>query len=721
MASPFQKYQGEQVQQINILPYTGQMYENYSRSIQDAFKTIAGGIGKYQQETEDKNKAVALASGVVNQYMEQDGPEDDATGEVTYKVSDTAPSHIKELWKKSQKQPDGVAGLATTDLTSFLTLHSKWEQDDAIRFDRKTKEAGIKVQEAQLALAEKEFGLRTTAQEQNYRFQLRDLEWRIARGEKSDKLEQDKLELAKKQFELESALGPEKVKLLQAQVRKEVAGATLVEGQVSEKLAKDELIKKSMGISPTEEVTTYGEKTIRSGVVRLPDGLYEWSDDIDQYLKDNKLKVEDLSAPAQPTAIPMSTSLARALSGDANFDPSLPAVKNNSANKKQFVQKVYEQLLANFPENKAVIDHQFRWNESAKGENKNVELDSARYDLAVKYISTKQFQEKVGSALGIKQEFAPQVPAKPPTGVEIVSETKTSFGTIKRDVFYKTEKRFVDDAYDAAYKEFAARNAVFPMTRQDAYQVFGLFGGMKRWENESGKILYTNAKGDTITEEELSSRGLTRAPLNEAQMKRQGANNWVRRYVGNGVDVGNYVIKAKTKNMDDPMAEMPIIDAEKAQKEMLEIENDISKADKYIDKMIEMWRTKPWGEVLKVFGSEWQTEYTTYQRGLETFRKHFIAPGTETEKDAMRLGDMMAEPSFWRHMQDVDKTVETLELTRSLIADSAKNKADAYGFEISSKKGFSGLSKEQASKRISEIVEALKDKYPDIYRKHDKK
>ncbi len=720
MASPFTRYQGEQIQPINILPYTAQIADNIGKGI----ASIGEGIGAYQnyqrKASEDKAKATTLAQSVLNQYLETDGPEDDASGVVPMKVKDTAPSHIKDLFKKSEGQPDGIAGLATTDLTAFLTLQQKYEQDEQLKFDNKLKKAGVDYQKAQLGLAEREFGLRASAQEQDYKFKLRDFEWRVARGEKSDKLEQDRLDLARQQFELEKILGPEKIKLLQAQVRKEAAGATIAEKTVLTEEAKQALIDARQKVAPSVEVEQFGEKTVRSGVIQLPNGLFELTDDIDQYLKDNNLKVEDLTAQ-QPVQVPYSTSIARALSGDKAFDPTLPAVKNSSTNKKQFVQKVYEQLITNFPENKAAIDHQFRWNEAAKGENKEIELDQQRYDLAVKYINTKQFQEKVGGALGVKQEV--DIPAeKAPTGVQVISETKNSFGVITRQTLYKTDQRMVDEAYDSAYKQFADRNQPFPMTRDDAYQVFGLFGGMKRWTDADGNVFYTNAKGETTTEAELQGKGLTRAPTTEAGQKRQGANNWLRQYVGKGKDVGAYVLRAQTKNVQDPMSESPIINPEQAQKDVIEIERDIAKADKYIDKMVQMWKDKTWYQNYPLIGARWETEYTTYQRGLETFRKNFIAPGTETEKDAERLGDMMAQPTFWRNLQDVDKTIETLELTRSLIADSATAKASAYGIDVIPKSGLrNGMSPEQVSRRITEIVEKMKDKYPDIYQKYSDK
>lgn len=720
MPSPFTRYQGEQVQQINILPYTAGIAENIRKGIAD----IGEGLGAYQnyqaKKTEEKGKATYLANSVLQQYMEQDGPEDDATGEIAYKPKADAPQHIVELWKKSQKQPDGVEGVSTTDLTSFLTVHAKYEQDDENRFNRKAKERGLEFEAEKLRLAQEEAKSRITAQEQDYKFKVRDLEWRISRGEKGDELDALKLQLERDRLGLEKSLGPARLKLLEAEARVAGAKATSTERALSTEEARELMIQTRQGIVPTEKVTVKGQKEVRSGWLETPDNQYDWYDDIDKFLKESGLKVEDVTGTGEQKVTPFSTTIARTLSGDAQFDPTIPAVNNTSKNKKQFVQGVYEQLVRNFPDQRATIDHQFKWNASAKGENKDVELDTARYDIAVKYANTKQFQEAAGKSLGIKPEVAKPVPRTPPTGVRIISEEKSVVGTSKEIVAYKTDQRMVDEAYDSAFKVFKDRNQPFPMTRDDAYKVFGLFGGMRRWQTESGKVMYTNEKGETKSQDELEGMGLTRTPTTEAGMKRQGANNYFRQFVGEGRTYGNYVFKAKTNNKEDPMSEMPIINAEKAQEELTQLTIDIDKADKYIDNMVNLWKTKQWYENLPLIGARWETEYTTYQRGLETFRKNFIAPGTETEKDAQRLGDMMAEPTFWRNLQDVDKILETLELTRSLIADSAKVKADAIGIEIKPTKGMtSGMSKEQASKRIEQIVAGLKDKYPDIYNKYN--
>lgn len=720
MASPFQRYQTEQVQPINILPYTGAIAEQTANAISGFGKNIAEGLDKYQQTQEEKAKASYLAKSVIQQYMEQDGPEDDATGEIAYKPKADAPQHIVELWKKSQKQPDGVDGVSTTDLTSFLTVHSKYEQDDENRFNRKAKERGLEFEAEKLRLAREEARSRVTAQEQDFKFKVRDLEWRIARGEKGDELDALKLQLERDRLGLEQALGPARLKLLEAEARVAGAKAISTERALSMEEARELMIQARQNIIPTEKVTVKGQKEVRSGFLETPDNMYDWYDDIDKFLKESGLKVEDVTETGEQKATPFSTTIARTLSGDAQFDPSIPAVQNTSKNKKQFVQGVYEQLIQNFPEQRATIDHQFKWNASAKGENKDVELDTARYDIAVKYSNTKQFQDAVGKSLGIKPEVAKPALRTPPTGVRIISEEKSVVGTSKEIVAYKTDQRMVDEAYDSAFSQFKARNQRFPMTRDDAYKVFGLFGGMRRWQTDSGKVMYTDEKGNTKSQDELEGMGLTRTPTTEAGMKRQGANNYFRQFVGEGKTYGNYVFRAKTNNKEDPMSELPIINAEKAQEDLAQLTIDIDKADKYIDKMVSMWKNKEWYEKLPLIGAMWETEYTTYQRGLETFRKNFIAPGTETEKDAMRLGDMMAEPTFWRNLQDVDKTLATLELTRSLIADSAKVKADAIGIEISTTKGLAGgMSKEQAAKRIEEIVSGLKDKYPDIYNKYN--
>jgi hypothetical protein len=721
MASPFQKYQGEQVQPINILPYTGAMAENTFKTLSEVGKDIGGAIRYNREKDEEKAKAAYIANGVIQKYIEQDGPEDDATGEVTYKLSDTAPSHIKDLYSKVQKQPDGVKGISTTDLMGFFTLEQKHQQERQQDIENNIKERGIGIQEAEQGLRKVQVEQGIKKQEQDYGFAVRDLEWRIKRGETGDKLDQDKLALERARLDLEKTTNAERVKLLTEQARQEAIKTESLGRAANAEKAKEAMIQAREGITPTATVPQYGLTETRSGIVRTPDGFYEVTDDIDQFLKDTGLKVQDIEAPSPSTDIPYSTTLSRALSGDVKFDPTLPAVKNPSVNKKKFVQSVYEQLIKNFPDKRDVIDHQFKWNEQQKGENKDVELDSARYDLAVKYTNTKQFQDVVGGSLGIKKETAPVKSSTPPTGVEIISESKTGYGTIKQVVAYKTDQRMVDESYDAAFQQFKDRNIPFPMTRDEAYKIFGLFGGMKRWMTDDGKVMYTNERGETKSQDELEGMGLTRQPTTEYGLKRQAANNWLRRYVpdekSEGRTVGNYTFTAQTRNKADPMSESGIINPEKAQEDMVMIETNLTKADEYVDRMKALWRDVPVGESVKLW-SEWQTEYTTLQRGLETFRKYFIAPGTETERDADRLAEMMVEPRFKTHWQDPEKRQEALDMVRALIANGARAKADAYGITVTPSKGITkSMTNEQVSERIKAMAKELESKYPDKYQK----
>jgi len=697
------------------------MAENTFKALSEVGKNIGGTLRYNAEKAQEKSKAAYIANGVIQKYIEQDGPEDDATGEVTYKLSDTAPSHIKDLYSKVQKQPDGVEGISTTDLMGFLTLEQKHQQERQQDIENSIKERGIGIQEAEQGLRKVQVEQGIKKQEQDYAFAVRDLEWRIKRGETGDKLDQDKLALEKARLDLEKAVNPERIKLLTEQARQEAIKTESLTRAANAEKAKEALIQAREGITPTATIPQYGLTETRSGIVRTPDGFYEVTDDIDQFLKDTGLKVQDIEAPRPSTDIPYSTTLSRALSGDVKFDPTLPAVKNPSVNKKKFVQSVYEQLIKNFPDKRDVIDHQFKWNQQQKGENKDVELDSERYDLAVKYTNTKQFQDVVGGSLGIKKETAEVKSSTPPTGVQIISQTKTGYGTIKQVVAYKTDQRMVDESYDAAFQQFKDRNVPFPMTRDEAYKIFGLFGGMKRWMTDDGKVMYTNERGETKSQDELEGMGLTRQPTTEYGLKRQAANNWLRRYVpdekSEGRTVGNYTFTAQTKNKADPMSESGIINPEKAQEDMVMIETNLTKADEYVDRMKALWRDVPVGESVKLW-SEWQTEYTTLQRGLETFRKYFIAPGTETERDADRLAEMMVEPRFKTHWQDPEKRQEALDMVRALIANGAKAKADAYGITVTPSKGITkSMTNEQVSERIKAMAKELESKYPDKYQK----
>jgi len=683
MASPFTRYQSEQVPQINILPYTAGIAENLRKGIADFGAGVGKGIESLGLQRQAKEQAASLAQGVINKYMEQDGPEDDATGEVTYKISDTAPAHIKDIAKKVEKEPDGVFGLATTDLNTFLTLEQKHREEKAVEFDQNYKTQILDLQRKERELAVQKLSFEKDVHSQN-------------------------LELKKRELTLAEDAGK------RAQIEADIKAIGL------KKLEAETILNDSFGeISPVTTETQYGVRETRRGILRTPTS-YEEVDDIDAFLKESGLKVATKQAQ-DATQNDYASALAQSLSGDPEFNPNLSAVDNPSTKKREFVRAVYEQLLKQYPSQSKVIEHKFKWNEEAKGLNKDVEVNQKTYDTALQFFKTNDFQSKVGKALGIKVK--PTAPTVLPNEVEIISEEKVGMGITREVSRSKNSKERADEAYDLAKAKFDEMGAPFPLNRDDAYKIFNIYGGWTEITLPDGSKAITNGK-EMIPLNRGGSIAPTATKKTEAEMKAQAANNFLRNYqqptkttegkTVAGRRVGNYIISVNATSTEDPLSEMALINPEKAQADITESEQALYRSDTYIDKMKAMWGdAKFYQAFTSIGGSDWKQQYTTLQRGLETFRKAFIAPGTETERDADRLADLMAEPTFMNLLfRDPKVMQDTLELTRGILHFSAKTKLEGYNFSIQRADGKPMFdNQEQITSAVEELVKKYGAKY----------
>lgn len=681
MASPFTRYQTEQVPQINILPYTAANAESIRKGIADLGAGIGKGLEGYYQQRQVKEQAASLAQGILNKYIEQDGPEDEATGEVTYKISDTAPSHIKDLYKQVEKQPDGAMGLATTDLNTFLTLEQKHRDEKAVEFEQNYKTQLVEIQKGQADLAKQQLAHTVQVHKDNLALKEKELALATEASERANisaQMEQIKLSKAQAEIELNDAMGY---------------------------------------VSPVEMVTQYGVSERRQGVLRSPFFYDEFKvDDIDAFLKESGLKVAKKQAE-DSTQQSYAAALAQTLSGDSTFNPALSATENQSTKKRDFVRAVYEQLIKEYPDKKDIIDHKFRWNEKAKGLNVEVELDSKTYDTAMQFFKTDDFQSRVGKRLGVKVK--PQTPVVLPNEVEIISEEKVGMGITREVVRFKDSKEMADEAYELTRAKFAEMNAPMPLSKDDAYKIFNIYGGWTEIKLPSGQKALTNGK-EMIPLSSGGSISPTAGPKKtEAEMKAQAANNFLSFYqqptkttdgkTVAGKRVGNYIIGINATDTTDPLSQMALINPEKAQETVTETEQMLFRSDSYIDKMKSMWGDASWLQAFAVTGSDWNTQYTTLQRGLETFRKSFIAPGTETERDADRLADLMAQPTFTALLfRDPKVMQETLELTRGILHFSAKSKLEGYGFTLNRADGKPMFNNEA---EIHDAVMSLVQKY----------
>ena len=153
MPSPFTKYTGEQIQPINILPYTAQIAETMGKGL----ATLGDVVGKYYQAQSERDELAQVVSGAVQQYVVQDlqNPED----KESWKADDNAPRHSADLINTALKEGDGdvargIASMPMSKLRAWATLETKYQTDVQRGIENNFKQQADKNEKARIALAE---------------------------------------------------------------------------------------------------------------------------------------------------------------------------------------------------------------------------------------------------------------------------------------------------------------------------------------------------------------------------------------------------------------------------------------------------------------------------------------------------------------------------------------------------------------------------------------
>ena len=705
MPSPFAKYTGEQVQQINILPAVAQIGESLRKGISD----LGAGAAAYIEGKRKHEEAGAMATSMLSKYIVSD-PRDDS-GNLRM-IAENAPAHAVVALKKAQAigkatsglEDDfesGFSGLGAGDIRGYLSAEELHRDDQKTKFSQDLQTKGYQLQQAASALQQKIYDQGVATESQNYLFKVREFEWNSKRGATADEIAKGTFELAKIRAGLEEKLNPKQLELLSAQVLlAEQAGA---KGKEEAELRKfDREARQAAGqVDPTvttEELVPLPNGRITAGIVRSGE-LYDWTPDIDSYLQDLGLTREQVTNTSPlgsvEGGVPLFNKLAQKLSGDNDFNPNLPPTVNKSFKKTDFVRNVYDSLIAAYPDKKEVIDHQFKWNEQAGGNNKLVELNTERYNTAVKWLQAPSFQKHLQLKFGMESPV--EVKTEAPRNVQIISEGETVQGfTTESVTMVKTNVRLWGEGYDKVAAEFKAANGRgAPMTKEEFYMSVGAWGGYHRYQVDSGDFMYVNPKdanGIPMTEAQFQGRVKARGGAQTTEQRVQNAmNQWLGSYGGKGKDIGGgIVVKFNAADESNPIASYKSASTNlgEPQEEARKAMGDITKVDGLIDEMKSLWEemSPAWESTMGItpIMTEWEIKYKSKQRGLETFRKYIMATGTETEPDAQRLGDMMYQPNFSRKLNKA-LAPEVLEDTRRLIKDGAMRVLGEQGFTVSKK------------------------------------
>lgn len=730
MASPFSKYTGEQVPQTNILPAYTEMARQRYESIAGFGKDIANALTKYQAKNDERQKNSMFAANTIAEFLE--APEeltDEQDRPNAPVLSATAPSHIARLYKKAESEGNGdwvsgLSGVSGLELEAFLEMQAKYKVEDRQRKEDAFRDAGFKLQQAGHQLQVDRFGVDKKRAELDYDAAL----FALSRA-KSTSASQD--ELIALQISAEKAKQAFAALANPVELDAKIKTGRLLDLELQGKTRLEDAAKGIEAIKraevPTSKTETfiYPEKKIAGQVlIKNPDGseVYQDSGDIEAILKqvDPSLTLRDIDADGLPDAVKAveggaiapEIQIARKLTGDASYevgDKSSTAKFSSPNSNAAFTKSMYDFIVNNAarlgmsPEQIEMFKKDMLINpttgkpDASLGGNTN---SAAQYEKMAKWFKSPTVQGL------LSEQFKPVPMYSKADKITVmyaspyVSEGSTTKTTnINEKEVWRAKFAKVKSEFDAAKKPFY-------LTERDMFKAIGVFGNYTPMKMPNGTEMWEAPDGKLITEEEflrLGSRQGIKEPKTEWEAKQMIHNNFLQGYlpevkkdasgkvvaVEGGKDLGNGYNMYFVGNRKTPIdPAMPVNSAtntnfDKTVETVAQLETDILKSDKFVDNMLNLWdEAGPLdASVLIWFGGRWGKQYTAQQRGLETFRKYFLAPGTETEKDADRLADLMAAPSFagWRN-KDVMK--ETLEIARSLIVEGMRIEAETKGFVL---------------------------------------
>lgn len=708
MASPFSKYTGEQVPQTNILPAYTEMARQRYESIAGFGKDIAGALMKYQAKNDERQKNAMIAANAITQFLE--APEeltDEQDRPNAPVLSATAPSHIAKLYKKAESEGNGdwvagMSGVSGLELEAFLEMQTKYKIEDRQNKDDAFRQAGLRLQEAGHQLQLDRFAVEKRATEVGIEAAVFNLQRAKANAATQDELAQIDLNLKRLMLKYEEQVGPAKAKdfMLQLEGKElQVKGLRRAEDAASTLDA----IKAAQ--VPLTKTLTYEESHPKVyGQARI-DGVDVDTFDLEAAIKkvDPNLTLKDLDgdevldvvAPVSEQAVPVSTQIARKMTGDNNFVDADRAADTKSTLNDKFISSVYEEVLKQYPQLKPELDAEFKFNPTTGGTNKDLQNrtnPAEQYAVAKKWFSAPSIQ----AALATKYKATPVT--SPVDRIQIYYTNPYDDSVTKTETFALNEQAIWDAKIESVRQSFAKAGKPFTMDNRDVYKAVNLYGGYMPVTLPNGVQGFVSPKGEFMSLSQFAELGVPSSlPKTEWESKQKIHNRFLQDYaailvkaadgsvtIKGGQSTGTgYTIGFLTSDQNNPIKDARAVDFGETEKTIAQLKRDLNKADTFVDKMISMWGEGDFYDIVigPWVGGKWSKEYTANQRGFETFRKYFIAPGTETEKDAERLADLMAEPSFsgWRNREVSEKI---LNLARQLVIDGMRIEAETKGFFI---------------------------------------
>lgn len=621
MASPFQRYQSEQIQPINILPYTQAMAENTTKAMTSLGKDIGDSIAKYGQSVQQRDEMAKVFSGIINENLEtvmDEESQDDVT-----RLKETAPSHIRDLYKKAEKQGNGdwlagLSGLSNTDFKAVVTLQQKYDKDEAIKRAKYVDDEKLRIDQynAETARANAEANARNI---------------RIA--ERNQKIKEDEIAEAKRNLRLMADIQDTEVPDVK----------TIVDRRATQ--------------VPTGDLYDVNGEVIASNV-EINDAIQAFG-----FKKEDIVPESDASRLAQEQKDYPAIATTRWLAGSDKFDAKADfstARRADPMATDSFIRKTFKQASVVDPslkDNKAVTRF-FQRGSFDSPLIDDEELKKGAYALAQRLATSPDMQDWA------KKNNVTMIPPNAlvrKAYIKVTGQQEREDPIVRQvDIHPERQERDRFETFKASYERSGKQKLPWSW---EMYRALNSQRFFPRYYAPDGTPVVTIAnKG--IPEALVGTYGSEGPPAGkEAPLEEVQANNWLNQFK-NGVKVGNEVWQFKG-NIRDWKGNF--------QKSFATLETglgDMARINDIADKMITLQTTA--GRVEKLLSPTWKKEYDNLNRQAQTFRKYFIATGQETEPDNARLADILADRDMFDALNPALK-VKIIEAFREIVNSKVRN------------------------------------------------
>lgn len=672
MASPFAQYKGEQIQPINILPYTAQNAEMMAKGIAAGIGGLGNVIAKYAEAKAERDELAQVAQSSVSQYVVQDlqNPED----KEAYKASDEAPQHSADLINLALKEGEGdvargIAGMPISKLRAWANLDAKYEKKVQQTIENRFKQAAIDAEVKRINIAED--GMNLEKEKQRLSKEIADFNQRVGLSE-----------LGLKSVETGIRWNELNFRQKQAEEAKAQQDKDLAKREAMEKLVRD--VQDTGSIPTSLKVNEQSTVLEEVGDIFAPDGsLIASNVMLRQGIEALGLNPSDVVTAEKAVAAKQVgadygfNQVGKYLTQSDKFDIGAGfsgAVQNGYAD--AFIRNAFKQADAWSVEKTGKPLSGFE-RFFPQGIDGKIENPSKAFELAQQFLKNNQFVDYMKSRHGVSTV---------PEGAVFNKAFYTITGTqnyqtpVVREVTlndYDKEKF----RYEQLAKAAGGADKLPLSWTQYVLSQTDRFLPRSQIRMPDGTVVNVTKMGDKgnwMTDAQVLAASSTGGGAIDSKWKMDliTANNWLGQFE-KPTDIGPMVIQFPKGGLEkfsgDWSTDYPVL------KKGFE---DVRLASQIANKMREFAKK---GVLEKGLNPADREEFNQLVMRATTFRKHFLAGGQETEPDAQRLFEQIGALTNMTRLFSSDTHLKAIDAFEATIRDQVVANSRSAGFRVAVK------------------------------------